>query len=235
MAVLRVPKIGLEVPLLEGTDDLTLNHAVGRIAGTARPGEAGNIGIAGHRDGFFRGLKDVAVGDAIELQTPKGTDKYIVDQIQIVKPNQVEVLKQRSVRSLTLVTCYPFYFLGSAPRRYIVTASLSRETNGEAGNLNLSSPSTANNPTRRAKAAFLAGVSISGLPELHDAHTQLVPLRDALVALFFVSLGTLVDPKALVHSPPLLGFMLLLIVGGKFLVWTSIVWLFRYPSGQPSR
>jgi CPA2 family monovalent cation:H+ antiporter-2 len=80
-----------------------------------------------------------------------------------------------------------------------------------------------------ALGAFLAGVSISSLPELHDAHTQLVPLRDALVALFFVSLGTLVDPHALLHRLPLLGFMLLLIVCGKFLIWTMVVWLFRYP------
>jgi CPA2 family monovalent cation:H+ antiporter-2 len=80
-----------------------------------------------------------------------------------------------------------------------------------------------------ALGAFLAGVSISSLPDLHDAHTQLVPLRDALVALFFVSLGTLVDPHVLLHSLPLLGFMLSLIVCGKFLVWTMVVWLFRYP------
>ena len=149
LAVLRIPKIHLEAPLFEGTDDLTLNHGVGRIAGTARPGEEGNIGIAGHRDGFFRGLKDVVVGDAIELKKLRRTDTYIVDQIQIVKPNQVEVLQPRSVPSLTLVTCYPFYFLGSAPQRYIVTASLSREINGEAENLNLSPPSTASNSTRR--------------------------------------------------------------------------------------
>jgi CPA2 family monovalent cation:H+ antiporter-2 len=80
-----------------------------------------------------------------------------------------------------------------------------------------------------ALGAFLAGVSISSLPELHDAHTQLVPLRDAFVALFFVSLGTLIDPGVLLHSLPLLGLMLLLIVGGKFLVWSVVVWLFRYP------
>ena len=80
-----------------------------------------------------------------------------------------------------------------------------------------------------ALGAFLAGVSISSLPELHDAHTQLVPLRDAFVALFFVSLGTLIDPAVLLHSLPLLGLMLLLIVGGKFLVWSMVVWLFRYP------
>ena len=80
-----------------------------------------------------------------------------------------------------------------------------------------------------ALGAFLAGLSISGLPDLHDAHTQLVPLRDAFVALFFVSLGTLIDPKVLFNSLPLLGLMLLLIVVGKFLVWTMVVWLFRYP------
>jgi|SRR5580700_765555 CPA2 family monovalent cation:H+ antiporter-2 len=79
-----------------------------------------------------------------------------------------------------------------------------------------------------ALGAFLAGLSISSLPDLHDAHTRLVPLRDAFVALFFVSLGTLIDPKELLNSLPLLGLMLLLIVVGKFLVWTMIVWLFRY-------
>src|SRR5271163_1299748 len=80
-----------------------------------------------------------------------------------------------------------------------------------------------------ALGAFLAGVSISSLPDLHDAHTQLLPLRDAFVALFFVSLGTLIDPKVLFNSLPLLGLMLLLIVAGKFLVWTMVVWIFRYP------
>jgi CPA2 family monovalent cation:H+ antiporter-2 len=77
--------------------------------------------------------------------------------------------------------------------------------------------------------AFLAGVSISSLPELHDAHTQIVPIRDAFVALFFVTLGTLIDPKVLSHHLALLGFILGLIVAGKFLVWASVVWLFRYP------
>ena len=80
-----------------------------------------------------------------------------------------------------------------------------------------------------ALGAFLAGLSISGLPDLHDAHNQLVPLRDAFVALFFVSLGTLIDPRVLFNNLPLLGLMLLLIVVGKFLVWTTVVWLFRYP------
>ncbi len=82
-----------------------------------------------------------------------------------------------------------------------------------------------------ALGAFLAGLSISGLEDLHDAHKQLVPLRDAFVALFFVSLGTLIEPHILLNSLPLLGFMLLLIVVGKFLVWATVVLVFRYPFG----
>jgi sortase A len=149
LGVLRVSKIHLEVPLLDGTDDLTLNHAVGRIAGTARPGEQGNIGIAGHRDGFFRGLKDVGVGDAIELKTLKGTETYVVDRIQIVTPRDVSVLQPRSVPSLTLVTCYPFYYFGSAPKRYIVTASLAREIQSGSENSTLSPLSATSSSKRR--------------------------------------------------------------------------------------
>lgn len=126
LAVLRIPKIRLEVPVCEGTDSLTLNHAVGRIAGTARLGEPGNIGIAGHRDGFFRGLKDVTVGDTVELRSLTGTVAYKVDQVSIVAPEDVSVLSPKAGPSLTLVTCYPFYFVGSAPQRYIVSASPER-------------------------------------------------------------------------------------------------------------
>jgi sortase A len=124
LAVLRIPALNLEVPVLEGTDEVTLNSGVGRIAGTSRPRQGGNMGIAGHRDGFFRGLKDVRTGDAIELATTSGTDIYIVDQIRITNPADVSVLRPRAKRSLTLVTCYPFYFVGPAPSRYIVEASL---------------------------------------------------------------------------------------------------------------
>jgi sortase A len=124
LAVLRVAKIELEVPVLDGTDDLTLNRGVGRIVGTARPGARGNIGIAGHRDGFFRRLKDLRVGDAIDLVLRDRTDTYAVDEIQIVNPDDVRVLRASTTPSLTLVTCYPFYFIGSAPRRYIVHASI---------------------------------------------------------------------------------------------------------------
>jgi len=122
LAVLSVPKIGLEVPVLEGTDDLTLNRAVGLIAGTPRPGEDGNVGIAGHRDGFFRGLKDVGVGDEIELRTITSSHAYVVESIRIVSPDDVWVLDPTPSPALTLVTCYPFYFVGNAPQRYIVRA-----------------------------------------------------------------------------------------------------------------
>lgn len=124
LALLHISKVQLEVPVLEGTDDWTLNRGVGHIVGTARPGEEGNIGIAGHRDGFFRVLKDVEPGDTIELVTPRRTERYTVDRIVLVRPDDVSVLLPRPARSLTLVTCYPFYFIGSAPQRYIVQASL---------------------------------------------------------------------------------------------------------------
>jgi len=123
LAVLRISKVHLEVPVLEGTDELALNRGVGHIAGTVSPGEVGNIGIAGHRDGFFRALKDVRPGDIIELETPTRTNTFVVEQIVLVDPNDISVLQPRSVSSLTLVTCYPFYYVGSAPQRYIVQAS----------------------------------------------------------------------------------------------------------------
>jgi sortase A len=124
LAVLAIPRIGLEVPVFDGTDDLILNRGAGRITGTAKPGQPGNIGIAAHRDGFFRGLKDIRVGDRIELRTQGDAALYAVDDIEIVQPTDVTVLRNRSSPSLTLVTCYPFYFVGDAPQRYIVHASI---------------------------------------------------------------------------------------------------------------
>jgi len=125
LAVLKIPKLRIEAPVLDGTDDFSLNAGVGRITGTARPGQPGNIGIAGHRDGFFRPLKDIAKGDRIELVTRRGTDVYVVDKVYITGPDDVRVLRPAKP-GLTLVTCYPFYFMGSAPQRYIVQASLTR-------------------------------------------------------------------------------------------------------------
>jgi sortase A len=124
IAVLRVPKAGIEVPVFDGTDELVLNRGVGRIPGTARPGELGNIGIAGHRDGFFRGLKDIAVGDSVTLDSGANVSAYVVGSIRIVTPADVTVLARTSAPTITLVTCYPFYYMGDAPRRYIVRCVL---------------------------------------------------------------------------------------------------------------
>jgi sortase A len=122
LGILRIPKIGLEVAILDGTDDLTLNRAVGHIEDTAKPGEPGNVGIAGHRDGYFRGLKEVAKGDTMEIETLSGVDTYRITDIWIVKPEDVQVLDPTPQPSVTLVACYPFYFVGHAPQRYIVRA-----------------------------------------------------------------------------------------------------------------
>jgi sortase A len=122
VAVLRIPKIRLEVPVLPDTDDSTLDRGVGHIEGTAAPGTDGNFGVAGHRDGFFRGLKDVAPGDLVEVDTIGGTETFRIERTWVVDPEDVSVLNPTSARSLTLVTCYPFYFVGSAPSRFIVRA-----------------------------------------------------------------------------------------------------------------
>jgi sortase A len=122
LAVLRIPKIRLEVAVLPGTDDRTLDRGAGHIEDTPPPGTAGNSGIAGHRDGFFRGLKDIAAGDAIELDTLQGTHVDRVERTWVVEPEDVSVLDPTPAPALTLVTCYPFYFVGSAPQRFIVRA-----------------------------------------------------------------------------------------------------------------
>ena len=124
LGVLEIDKLRIRVPIYDGTDDLTLNRGVGRIIGTARLGETGNTGIAGHRDGFFRGLKDISMGDEIDLTTTTAKVIYIVDQIEIVSPADVRVLQPRPAPSITLVTCFPFYFVGDAPKRFVVHASL---------------------------------------------------------------------------------------------------------------
>lgn len=129
--VLKIPRLHIEVPVFNGTDELTLNRGVGRVIGTARIGVPGNTAIAGHRDGFFRGLKDIAAGDYVELVTPERTLHYVVEQTEIVVPDDVSVLADRGVPALTLVTCFPFYFVGDAPQRFIVHAK-STDSHGPA-------------------------------------------------------------------------------------------------------
>ena len=122
LAVLTIEKLGIQVPVYNGTDEFNLNRGVGRIKGTAAIDGTGNLGIAGHRDGFFRTLEDIVVGDEMELLTTQGNIKYKVSSIQIVDPSDVSVLEPTTNSTITLVTCYPFYYVGHAPKRYIVKA-----------------------------------------------------------------------------------------------------------------
>jgi sortase A len=119
---MEIGAIGLEAMILEGLDDQTLQRGVGHIPGTSLPGQEGNIAIAGHRDTFFRGLRKIRRGDEITLTTLGGFHRYLVDFTEIVDPENVTVLNQSNDPILTLVTCYPFYYVGSAPQRFIVRA-----------------------------------------------------------------------------------------------------------------
>jgi sortase A len=124
LAVLSIDKLKIQVPVYNGTEEVNLNRGVGRIKGTARINGDGNLGIAGHRDGFFRPLKDIVVGDSMDLLTATGMVNYKVTSIVIVDPSDVSVLAPTEKNSITLVTCYPFYYVGHAPKRYIVKAEV---------------------------------------------------------------------------------------------------------------
>ena len=119
---ISIPRLHLSAIVEEGVDDTTLSRAVGHIPGTALPGEAGNIGIAGHRDTFFRALKDLQPHDKIDLTTHSGRFHFVVDSLRVVDPTDVSVLSSDGGQALTIVTCFPFKYIGNAPRRYIVHA-----------------------------------------------------------------------------------------------------------------
>jgi len=119
---LRISRLKVAVMVREGASESTLRRAVGHIPGTALPGDLGNVGLAGHRDTFFRPLANVRKDDTIDLEMDQSTFHYLVTSTQIVSPRDVEVLKASAGKTLTLVTCYPFYFVGSAPKRFIVHA-----------------------------------------------------------------------------------------------------------------
>jgi sortase A len=118
---IEINSVGLTAMILEGTDEGTLQRAVGHIRGTPLPGQQGNVALAGHRDTFFRGLRKIRVNDEITLTTLSGPYRYRVDFTKVVKPDETEVLDDDG-DILTLVTCYPFNFAGSAPMRFIVRA-----------------------------------------------------------------------------------------------------------------
>jgi sortase A len=119
---IEISAVGLTVMVLEGADEGTLRRAVGHIRGTPMPGQRGNVALAGHRDTFFRGLRKIRVNDEITLTTLSGSYRYRVDSTKVVKPEETEVLEDDGDDILTLVTCYPFNFVGSAPSRFIVRA-----------------------------------------------------------------------------------------------------------------
>jgi len=119
---LDIPRLGFSVVIAEGTKDSTLRRAAGHIGGTGLPGRPGNVGIAGHRDTLFRPLKDIRLNDVITLTTLQGEYRYRVVSTKIVTPSNVAVLDPDGQEVLTLVTCYPFYFVGPSPDRFIVRA-----------------------------------------------------------------------------------------------------------------
>ena len=122
MGRIEIPRLHLSVMVLEGTAPQILRSAAGHIHGTALPGAAGNMGIAAHRDTFFRPLRDLRRDDEILVTTSYGIFRYVVNAIEIVDPSDVQVLHQTADPQLTLVTCYPFSYVGPAPKRFIVHA-----------------------------------------------------------------------------------------------------------------
>lgn len=124
LAELSIPRIGLSAAVLQGSDDQTLRVGLGHIETTPLPGESGNVAIAGHRDSFFRPLRNVQVGDDILLETPTARVHYRVSSFRVVDPSETSVIDPTADAVLTLVTCFPFHFIGSAPDRFIVRATV---------------------------------------------------------------------------------------------------------------
>ena len=119
---IEITSVGLAAMIMEGIDGKTLRHAVGHFPGTPFPGQQGNVVLAGHRDTFFRGLRNIHKDDQITLTTLHGSHRFRVDSIQVVEPKDIEVLGATASDFLTLVTCYPFNFIGPAPKRFVVRA-----------------------------------------------------------------------------------------------------------------
>ena len=122
IGAIQVPRLGISAIVAQGDSTLTLRRAVGHLVATPLPGEAGNVVLAGHRDTFFRPLKDILEGDAITLQTRHGDFTYVVESTSVVSPSAVAALQSHGGRTLTLVTCFPFFYAGPARDRFIVRA-----------------------------------------------------------------------------------------------------------------
>ena len=134
IGMLDVPRLSLTSAVIEGDDEATLKRAAGHLPDTPLPWENGNTAIAGHRDGLFRPLKDIAVGDEIRFRTPRDEFRYRVTETSIVKPDDLSVLEPGGAPSLTLITCYPFYYVGNAPQRFIVRAERIQASGATAHN-----------------------------------------------------------------------------------------------------
>lgn len=117
---IEIPRVGLSAVIFEGSSNGTLRRGVGHLTSSPLPGKPGNVVLAGHRDSFFRPLRSIRAGDTIALTTPQSVSRYVVVSTDIVDPEQTEVLKSIPGIDLTLITCYPFGYLGNAPERYIV-------------------------------------------------------------------------------------------------------------------
>lgn len=122
LAVLKISRLNVTAPVYKGTSRTTLDRGIGLVESSASPGEIGNIAVSGHRDGFFRPLKDIELGDTISLLTLNGDQDFLVSDIKIVDALDISVLNDTGTTVLTLITCHPFYYIGYAPNRYIVTA-----------------------------------------------------------------------------------------------------------------
>jgi sortase A len=119
---IEIPRLLISAVVVEGIGKTALRRAAGHIPGTAQPGQAGNVGVAGHRDTFFRGLRNLKARDEIRFSTMNGDFRYVVESLIIVDPDNIGVLAQSDEKVLTLVTCYPFYYVGPAPKRFVVRA-----------------------------------------------------------------------------------------------------------------
>lgn len=126
-AVIRIPRLRLEVPVFEGATEVNMTRGAGRIPGSPPFGEPGNVGVSSHRDGYFRRLVDLRVGDVIVVDTLTHSFRYVVEEIRVTDPSDTTVLWPGSVPEITLLTCYPFYHFGHAPQRFVARAELRQE------------------------------------------------------------------------------------------------------------
>jgi len=134
----EIPDLRLSAVVFQGTSDSVLDRGVGHLHGSALPGQPGNVVLAAHRDTFFRSLRNIRKGDMVRVTTPSGTHVYTVNSTEVVAPTQTSVMDPTTKPSLTLITCYPFYYVGNAPKRFIVQASqvVASAKNAEPKDLN---------------------------------------------------------------------------------------------------